>query len=791
MAKLQSQLVLNLTDNVSRPIRAVSAALNRLTAAQARNNARLAAVSSSMFAAGAVAYGLARAISAPVRAATDFETKLESIGQKIDAPVAALPKLGVAIRKVARDTTQSAADIADGMDVLTGMGASGDDAIAMLKPIGRAATAYNAEITDLSQASYAALQNLKVPAEQVGAALDVMAQSGKAGAFELKDMAKYAPSIFAAYQGLGQTGVKAVGDLSAAMQVVRMGAGDSAEAATNLGNILQKINAPQTRKAFANMGVNLQKEMAKAIKKGQTPIEAIAEITNRTLKGNLANLGDLFQDAQVQKGLRPLIQNIELYRKIRAEALAAQGVVQADYERRLQTGAVATKRWRIALGDLNLAIGNALLPALTSLANSLIPIINRMSDFADAHPALTRAIVATTAGLVGLRVAALAAQFSLLWMKGGLISAGIAGLRGLSGALGVAGRSFKAFRMAAAGATLMGAVGAGGMFTGIVAAAGSAVSGVLGIFAGLAAGIAAITAPVWGIIALVAAAVAGLALAVYNYWIPISQFVGGFVQVVSGALSDLVSTMAGFGARIASAVGSWAVDRLVDIGALLGIDEATVRGAVDNALAAISSMASSIVAAIKAIPAAVSGWISDIFTMNDYGAEARGEFRYAGMQAGQAMVDAIKASFDGLISWFTSLPARIVAAIGRIDLSGLIKWPSLPTWLGGSSPAVENAAAVTARAAGGPVRGGRPYLIGERGPELMVPNRNGFVVPNHALAGGGGGGQAAPAPSRSLTMGDINVTVYAQPQQSVSDLGNQLAGFVRNTVEGGFSDGAM
>lgn len=195
--------------------------------------------------------------------------------------------------------------MADGMDILAGMGASRDDALGLLPDIGRATTAYNAEIADLSQAGYAALDNLKVPANEFGRALDAMAQAGKAGAFELKDMAKYFPSLGAGYQALGQKGVPAVADLSAALQIVRKGTGDSASAATNLSNVLQKINAPLTRKSFAKMGVNLEKEMKKAAEKGLTPIEAIAEITNRTLKGDLGKLGDLFQDAQVQQGLRP------------------------------------------------------------------------------------------------------------------------------------------------------------------------------------------------------------------------------------------------------------------------------------------------------------------------------------------------------------------------------------------------------------------------------------------------------------------------------------------------------
>ena len=43
------------------------------------------------------------------------------------------------------------------------------------------------------------------------------------------------------------------------------------------------------------------------------------------------------------------------------------------------------------------------------------------------------------------------------------------------------------------------------------------------------------------------------------------------------------------------------------------------------------------------------------------------------------------------------------------------------------------------RATGGPVSPGRPYLVGERGPELFVPTSAGQV---DAGSGGGGGGRA-------------------------------------------------
>lgn len=43
------------------------------------------------------------------------------------------------------------------------------------------------------------------------------------------------------------------------------------------------------------------------------------------------------------------------------------------------------------------------------------------------------------------------------------------------------------------------------------------------------------------------------------------------------------------------------------------------------------------------------------------------------------------------------------------------------------------------RANGGPVMAGRPYIVGERGPELMVPNTSGTVIKNSDLSSGGGG----------------------------------------------------
>lgn len=63
------------------------------------------------------------------------------------------------------------------------------------------------------------------------------------------------------------------------------------------------------------------------------------------------------------------------------------------------------------------------------------------------------------------------------------------------------------------------------------------------------------------------------------------------------------------------------------------------------------------------------------------------------------------------------------------------------------------------KAAGGPIQAGVPYLVGEKGPELIVPSASGFVIPNGGLQGPsqvGALAQAVPPAAVSVTV--INET---------------------------------
>jgi hypothetical protein len=52
---------------------------------------------------------------------------------------------------------------------------------------------------------------------------------------------------------------------------------------------------------------------------------------------------------------------------------------------------------------------------------------------------------------------------------------------------------------------------------------------------------------------------------------------------------------------------------------------------------------------------------------------------------------------------------------------------------GAARTAANVVANIAGRAEGGPVSAGTPYVVGERGPELIIPSRNGIVVPNNQI----------------------------------------------------------
>jgi hypothetical protein len=107
-----------------------------------------------------------------------------------------------------------------------------------------------------------------------------------------------------------------------------------------------------------------------------------------------------------------------------------------------------------------------------------------------------------------------------------------------------------------------------------------------------------------------------------------------------------------------------------------------------------------------------------------------------------SMEDAFMSMVDNTkkpIEAFKSMASAIIKELFRVlvvqRMVGSFGGGGILGGLGTIFPSLN--ATIPARATGGTVSGGKPYMVGERGPELMVPGRTGTVVPNDQLSGGG------------------------------------------------------
>jgi hypothetical protein len=97
-----------------------------------------------------------------------------------------------------------------------------------------------------------------------------------------------------------------------------------------------------------------------------------------------------------------------------------------------------------------------------------------------------------------------------------------------------------------------------------------------------------------------------------------------------------------------------------------------------------------------------------------------------------AMVDGTKTAKDAFRDMAKAIIAELYKVLVVQQLVGSVKEGT------GLAGAISSALGFSgARASGGQVTANKAYLVGERGPEMLVPSRNAHVIPNSKMGGGG------------------------------------------------------
>lgn len=796
MTTLTSKLIVALVDQVTAPSRAIASSIKRLTDAQARNTARLDATRRQMLDAVAVGYALAKSVAAPVKAAMDLESAMADVAKVTNFDDAGLKGFERSLRDLA------VSEIPLAVTELTALAAAAAQSgvpeaelLDFTRTTAKAAVAWEVSGASAGESLAKLRSALGLTNKEVGLYADVINHLSDNTASSAPDLVDFARRVAAQGEFFG-----IARDQSLAFGAAMIGAGAQSEVAStsfrNMGRALTRGASATKRQAaaYGKLGLNAV-TVAKNMQKDAVP--TILDVMERLSKlpdyVQASVMTDLFGDEA--RALAPLLGRMDILREALghvADQTVYAGSVNAEFAKRAETTEYALQRFRSRINELGIVIGQALLPALNDLLEAFGPMINRLAELAGRYPALTRAVIAAVAGFVALRIAAVALQFAFLWMKGGVIAAAIGGLRGLQ----IAGRGLAlAFWPVTAGLRAVRTAMIGYAASAAVAGHGTALAIMARSLLGLLNPMRLVTVAFRVLkVALIGtgigAVLVGIAAAgtwIYNNWSGISTmfeaFKGAFSRAIEPIMPALQPVIDGFG---------WLWDSVM--GLLGPIDE--LGGGWAQAGIAAGKFAGDTLVAIVGLPGEMAKYLGQVV---DRIVALASDMVAAGKALMAALLEGIKAGAQAVLDYVSDMGKRITGAVSGAA-SGA--WNRMKNAVGfGDSPAIEGA-----RASGGPVKAGLPYLVGEKGPEIVTFARDAFVhsaaasarmartaaLASTMAAPTAAGVAASPAPP-TIHVGGITIEVNAAPGQSAEQIAESveriLSARLTALYNGAFNDG--
>jgi TP901 family phage tail tape measure protein len=344
---------------------------NRSQSAIAGAGAKAFAATARFIAPMAAAYGIKRSVTEYAA----VERRLNRIAINADLGRDAVQNMLKTVNSTSHDYAISQDQVIDGLETLVAAGRSADDAMSFLPSVTATAQAAGAEIADIATTADAVGNSFNITGDKMQHAFDILVSSGKQGKFELRDMARYLPSMAPAFAALGYKGEQGLSKLAAMLQTIRQRTGSAEEAATAAQNIFQKMESDQTVKKFAKFGVDLRSELAKARKEGRDLVDTFLDLSQKATKGDLSKIPQLFTDAQFQVGMRALLQgrqDMEGFQRALANVdgstLHDLGQILDDNQSKIDRMASSWERVKTSFGSV---VSNPVSDALDGVSNYL------------------------------------------------------------------------------------------------------------------------------------------------------------------------------------------------------------------------------------------------------------------------------------------------------------------------------------------------------------------------------------------------------------------------------------
>lgn len=409
-------LQLKLIDNVTGPAKLVAATLKGLNAAVTSFNANRLAANAAFMDSATTAAAFAAGLFVPIRAASRLEDAMADVAKVTDLSDQALASLRSRLIQISRQTPLSAEELANLTAELAAAGVASADLERMTLLAAKSATAWGISgpeaATNLAKIKTAlglSTAESERFADQVNALSDATASTapdlldfsrrvgslGKQYGFTTEEVLAFGSAMISsgATSETAATGFQAVGRALVKGKAATKGQEDALE---RLG-----LTATGVAKGMATDALGTVQDVFQRIR--ELPQEEKASIANMLF-------GD---EARTALALIENTDTLAKSLKVLADEGHVAGSVLREFEKRISTTSGKARQLRNRITAAGIAFGNALLPSVQDGSDALGVYADRASGLIERNPELVKRLTLTTAGMVGLRLAATGARAAM------------------------------------------------------------------------------------------------------------------------------------------------------------------------------------------------------------------------------------------------------------------------------------------------------------------------------------------------------------------------------------------
>ena len=308
MKTIRTALELSLLGNVSTQSDMFAKSLNRLASTGRRSLLGVANIANQMNSSLGTVFNRTTGILGSVglavsgKSIADLETRMTRLRLQAGVSKAEMAKLNKELFKISqqRDINIAPDELISAIEKIVGKTGDLQFAVDNMQNLAYAISATGAAGEDVGAMGADLMEKFGIKDQQeIIKTLGLLVNQGKAGAFELRDLATQGERVTAAYASTGRQGREAVAEMGALLQMTRKATGGPEQTATALEALIRNFNDPMKRKILLDSGIRLMDP--EDPKRMRSVIEISKDII-RVTKGDRSKIG-LAVD---QEGIRAL-----------------------------------------------------------------------------------------------------------------------------------------------------------------------------------------------------------------------------------------------------------------------------------------------------------------------------------------------------------------------------------------------------------------------------------------------------------------------------------------------------